>query len=128
MRLKGTSNLNFNKTNVLYLVDDCGTVVTAEVIRSYPLTVKLIFEERFIDPVESGPDEFDFKYYYIQIGKFLYKCTRYSKLIKEQNKIINLPEEEVLIYRTRDWALSSCVKLLINKNRLYYVDWRKKRK
>lgn len=115
MKLKGTSNLNFNKTDVLYLIDDCGTIITAEIVRLYPLTVRLVYEEKFFDPIKVTQIYESYKYSYVHVGESLYRLTRDSRWVRSLNKILNLPEEEILIYRKRDKAMSSCIKLLINK-------------
>lgn len=119
MKARGTSNLNFNVNDSLYLVSSNGNgiVYATNVERESPLTVRVLYLYKVCDIEKCKKNSIkDWKFNYATIKGDLYK---YSKrfCVLEQNKCYNLPEEELIIYRNYLQSFRTCIKLLIDKNK-----------
>ena len=117
MKTRGTSNLNFDVNDTLYLVDNNGNVYVTNVERALPLTVRVLHLYKVCDIEKYKKNSIkDWKFNYATIKGDSYK---YSKrfCVLEQNKCYNLPEEELIIYRNYLQSFKTCIKLLIDKNK-----------
>jgi hypothetical protein len=117
MKTRGTSNLNFDVNDTLYLVDNNGNVYVTNVERALPLTVRVLNLYKVYDIEKCKKNSIkDWKFNYATIKGDLYKYSR-RVCVLEQNKYYNLPEEELIIYRNYLQSFRTCIKLLIDKNK-----------
>lgn len=117
MKTRGTSNLNFDVNDTLYLVDNNGNVYVTNVERALPLTVRVLHLYKVYDIEKCKKNSIkDWKLNYATIKGDLYKYSR-RFCVLEQNKYYNLPEEELIIYRNHLQSFKTCIKLLIDKNK-----------
>lgn len=117
MKARGTSNLNFNVNDTLYLVDNNGNVYVTNVERNLPLTVRVLYLYKVYDIEKCKKYSVkDWRFNYAAIKGDLYKYSRKLCSI-EQDKYYNLPEEELIIYRNYIQGFKTYIKLLIDKNK-----------
>lgn len=120
MKARGTSNLNFNVKDRLYLVknnENNGRIYLADVIRVSPLTAVVCCYISITELEKCEKDTAKNWYsHYITIKGDLYKFSS-KPVFLEKRKYLNLPEEELLIYRNYSQSAKTCIKLLIDKNK-----------
>jgi hypothetical protein len=119
MKARGTSNLNFNVNDSLYLVDNNGNIYVTNVKRISPLTVKVLYLYKIynLEKCEKYSIK-DWRFNYVTIKGNSYTYSSFRKFCStEQDKYYNLPEEELIIYRNYLQSLKTCIKLLIDKNK-----------